>query len=228
MMTPLVSLALANLAFLGGHLALSHPLRAPLVRALGEKGFGGLYALIALATFAWIVAAFRAAGPGQPVLWDGTATGPWSLSSLLTLIALALLLASLRGNPALPQMSAGQVAQASPTGAFAITRHPMMWGFALWAIAHVLAMPSARTLLTAGSMGLLALLGARLQDFKKRLLLGDAWRAWEARTSYWPRLHRLGAIGAGIWLLALVAWLGVTWLHLPLAGIPAGAWRWLP
>ena len=37
----------------------------------------------------------------------------------------------------------------------------MMWAFALWAAAHILVWLSPRTLITAGAMGILALLGAQ-------------------------------------------------------------------
>ena len=79
-MTPLIPVALATTAFVGSHLALSHPLRRPVVDAVGERGFMLAYPLVR--------------------------------------------------NPAMPNASA---APAVATGVFAITRHPMMWSFALWA-----------------------------------------------------------------------------------------------
>lgn len=38
-------LLIAATAFVGTHFLMSHPLRAPLVSRLGEKGFLGLYSL---------------------------------------------------------------------------------------------------------------------------------------------------------------------------------------
>ena len=46
----LANLVAACLAFVGTHFAMSHPLRAGMVRALGEKGFQGVYTLVSLAT----------------------------------------------------------------------------------------------------------------------------------------------------------------------------------
>ena len=37
-----VTLLAASIAFVGTHFALSHPLRTPLVRVLGEKAFAGV------------------------------------------------------------------------------------------------------------------------------------------------------------------------------------------
>jgi uncharacterized membrane protein len=103
----------------------------------------------------------------------------------------------------------------------------MMWGFALWSVSHILVAPTGRTLVLAGAIGILALVGARLQDRKKQALLGDGWRAWESRTNYWPRLSALPGIGIGLWAAALVLWLAITWAHIWLAYVPAGIWRWI-
>ncbi len=225
-MDALTSLVLANVLFVGTHFLMSHPMRAGMVRTLGDKGFMGVYSLVSIALFVWIVMAFRAAEPG-PLLWDGSGIAIWVIASLLTIIATALLLGSMKGNPALPEQSAEDVAKAQATGALAVTRHPMMWSVAIWALSHVIAWPSPRTLVTAGAMGVLALVGARLQDAKKEKLLGEAWAGWQAKTSYWTRLGKLGAIGLPLWLVAIVLWIAFTWLHVWLGGIPAGVWMWV-
>lgn len=224
-MDPLAELAAASIAFVGTHFALSHPLRAPLVARIGEKGFLPIYSLVAFATLGWMIPAFRAAPPAD---LPGSGEAGWIAATVLTLPALVLFLGSLRGNPAFPGVKVHpESAQRAPRGVFAITRHPMMWGFALWALSHILLWWSWRTLIVAATVLLLALVGAHLQDRKKAALLGDGWRMWEAQTSYWPRWGRLIPAGAVLWLLALAFWLAVTWAHIPTAGIPAGLWRWL-
>ena len=57
---------------------------------------------------------------------------------------------SLIGNPALPTPMAQAQARAEPKGVFKVTRHPMMWGFALWALSHIVLWWSVRTLIVAG------------------------------------------------------------------------------
>ena len=47
--TGLLNLIIASAAFVGTHFLMSHPLRAPMVKALGEKGFAGVYSLVSLA-----------------------------------------------------------------------------------------------------------------------------------------------------------------------------------
>lgn len=219
-----VMLLAAATAFVGSHFIMSHPLRATLVGAVGESGFLGLYSLVSLATFVWMVFAFRAA-PAADL--PGSGDIGWIVASVLTLPALVLFLGSLVKNPAMPNPKAPESIDRAPTGAFAVTRHPMMWGFALWGFAHILLWWDVRTLIVAGAMTFLALVGAHMQDRKKEALLGDAWAGWEARTSYWPHWGNLLRAGWGLWFGAIVAWLILTFAHMPGAGIPAGIWRWL-
>lgn len=223
-MDPLAELAAASFAFVGTHFALSHPLRAPLVARIGEKGFLGLYSLVAFAALGWMILAFRAAPPAD---LPGSGEIGWISATLLTVPALLLVLGSLRNNPALPAPGAMIAAAREPAGVFAATRHPMMWGFALWALSHIVLWWSIRTLIVALAVLVLALVGAHLQDRKKEVLLGDAWTAWEAKTRYWPRWVALVGAGAVHWLTTIALWLLATWAHIHAAGIPAGVWRWL-
>lgn len=224
----LLNLIAASVAFVGTHFAMSHPLRGGMVRALGEKGFAGVYSLVSLASFAWMVWAFRRVPPYGRDLWAGYDEVSWTLASLLTLVALVLFLGSLRGNPAFPGAAVHpEGEQLQVKGVFAVTRHPMMWGFALWALAHMMVAPTGRTLVLGLAIGFLALVGAHMQDRKKAELMGEGWRAWEARTHYWPRWRYLFGAGAVLWLVSLVLWLAVTWAHIPTAYVPAGIWRWV-
>ena len=220
----LASLLAASLAFVGTHFALSHPLRAPLVARIGEKGFLPLYSLVAFVTLGWMILAFRAA----PTLdLGGSGEIGWIVATVLSLPALVLLIGSLRGNPAFPDPGKPKPITRSPTGVFAVTRHPMMWGFALWALSHIVLWWSLRTLIVAGAVLFLALVGAHMQDRKKAALLGDGWTDWDAQTSYWPKWGRLFGAGVVLWLVALALWLVLTWAHIATAGIPAGIWRWV-
>ena len=223
-LTPLIA---ASITFVGTHFALSHPLRASLVKALGPMGFMGLYSVVALASFGWMVLAFRAIGAGGSPLWNGSGAAVWVLASLLTLVALTLFLGAFRGNPALPDPRAAALAEQPVHGVFHVTRHPMMWGFELWAAAHILVSPTPRSLVMVGSILFLALVGAHLQDRKKEALMGASWASWESKTSYWPRWGQLGKAGAVLWLVSLGLWLALTWAHVRLAYVPAGIWRWI-
>jgi uncharacterized membrane protein len=221
----------AMVAFVGTHFLLSHPLRRPLVSALSERGFMGLYSVVAFVTLAWVVLAYRAA-PATAPLWP-VGDVLWAIVSVVMLIASVLLIGSLIGNPALPDPRGHAAAPAEARGVFAVTRHPMFWAFALWGMCHIAVFPTAANIIVAGGIVILSLVGATLQDHKKERLAPDVWRAWEAKTSYWPFAAigrgraRLGGFRPHDWLGGLVVWLAATWAHLPLSGWAAGIWRWI-
>lgn len=226
----MAQLITAAIAFVGTHFLLSHPLRAPLVRVAGERGFLLLYSTVAFVTLGWLAHAYRAA-PAEPLWW---AQGGllWAVATVVMLLASVLFVGSLLGNPAFPSGGKPARVPGEARGVFAVTRHPMMWAFALWAGVHVAVYPIAANAVLAGAVALLALVGAALQDRKKEQLEGERWRAWETQTSFLP----FAAIAAGRARLGgfrphdlaggVVLWLAATWAHLPLAGWAAGVWRW--
>jgi len=230
-MTGLGWIWVAAVAFVGTHFLLSHALRRPLVAAVGEKGFSGIYSLVAFATLIWMVLAYRAAPTTAPA-WP-VADVLWIIVTVVMLLASVLLAGSLVRNPALPTVGAPPVVPDEARGVYAITRHPMMWAFALWGLCHIAIYPVTKNIIVSGAIVTLSLVGASLQDRKKESLQPDLWRAWEARTSYWPFVAitagraRLGRFGAFALLGGLVIWLAATWLHEPAAGWAAGIWRWI-
>ncbi|MCC4231593.1 NnrU family protein [Sphingobium soli] len=221
----------AAIAFVGTHFLLSHPLRAPLVARVGEKGFLGLYSLVAFATLGWLVMAYRSASVTE-MLWP-VGDGLWALATIIMLVASVLLMGSLVGNPAMPDPDGAVRVPAQAKGVFAVTRHPMLWSFALWGICHILVYPVAKNIIVALAILILSLVGAALQDRKKERLQPAQWREWEAKTSYWPFAAivagraRFGRFGAHALAGGVVVWLAATWAHMPLAGWAAGIWRWI-
>jgi len=217
-------------AFVGSHFVLSHPLRAPIVRAVGANGFLGIYSLVAFATLGWLAHAYRTA-PATAPLW-AVGEGIWGPVTLVMLVASILLMGSLLGNPALPG-NPSTAAPATARGVFSITRHPMMWAFALWGLCHIAVYPIAANIIVAVAIIVLALVGAALQDAKKESLQPELWRDWERKTSYWPfvaiaqRRATLGGFRPHDIAGGVVIWLVATWAHLPLAGIAAGVWHWI-
>ena len=221
----------AAVAFVGTHFLLSHPLRSGVVARIGEKGFLGVYSLVAFATIIWLAMAYRAA-PMTPMLWP-VGDGLWAVVTVVMLVASLLLMGSLIGNPALPDPTGATPMPTEATGVFAITRHPMLWSFTIWGACHILVYPVAANIVVALSMIVLSLVGATMQDRKKEALTPDRWRAWEARTSYWPFAAmlagraRIGRLRTHTLAGGVVVWLAATWAHLPIAGWPAGVWRWI-
>lgn len=225
------SVPAAAAAFVGTHFLLSHPLRKPLVAIAGERGFQGIYSLVAVVTLAWLVFAYRAA-PASAPLWPVGNT-LWAVVTAAMLLASFLLAGSMLGNPAFPGQDPNGPRPAEARGVYAITRHPMMWSFALWGACHIAVYPIGKNVVVAIAIIILSLVGAAMQDRKKQELQPALWGAWKAKTSYWPlaavasgrsRLDGLGlpALGGG-----LVIWLAATWVHMPISGWAAGIWRWV-
>jgi uncharacterized membrane protein len=120
----ILAVLVATLAFVGSRFLLSHPLRAPLAGALGERSFSAVYSVVALLTFIWMVYAYGRAP--RIALWGDP---PWARLLNWILMAPSVLLVVTgfsAANPTLgPVTSATKLAREA-TGALAITRHPLM------------------------------------------------------------------------------------------------------
>lgn len=225
------AVVVAAVAFVGSHFILSHPLRKPLVSAIGERAFQGVYSLVSFATLGWMVLAYRRAPLTEP-LW-AVGDGLWAIVTVVMLIVSILLMGSLIRNPALPTGGRPGAFPETALGVYAVTRHPMMWAFALWGLCHIAVYPVEKNIVVAAAMVVLALVGAALQDHKKERLQPEQWPAWEAKTSYLPFAAiaagraRLGGFGMHALAGGFVVWLVATWAHRPLTGMVAGIWRWL-
>lgn len=217
----------AAVAFVGSHFALSHPLRAPVVDRIGERAFLLVYSVVSFVTLGWLVWAYLDTAP-EPLLWPA-GDALWAVASVLMLVGSILFVGSLIGNPALPDPSGRPKPAPAPRGVFTVTRHPMMWGFALWGIVHILVYPTLANIVLCAAIIVLALLGAHMQDRKKAQLQPDVWPTWQARTSYWPFAGRtrIGGFRGHDIAGGVVVWLAATWAHIPLAGWAAGIWRWI-
>lgn len=230
-MTALGWAHIAALSFIGSHFALSHPLRGTLVKRLGASGFLGVYSLVAFATLGWLIYEWRRIPPEAPY-WPAT-DAIWAGATVVMLLASVLLVGSLIGNPALPDPTGRTRPVPEARGVFAVTRHPMMWSFALWGVVHIAVAATRANIVLGGTIIVLALVGAALQDAKKAKLEPGFWPQWQAKTSYWP----FAAIAAGRARFGgfrphdiaggLIVWLAATWAHIPLGGWAAGIWRWV-
>ena len=218
-MTPQAGLFLSSIAFVGLHFLMSHPLRAPLVARLGERAFQGVYSVQSLLTFGLMIYFYRAIGR-EPAIWvaDGWV---WTVASLFMWLGSILFVGSFLRNPALP--GARLERGAKPSGVFAITRHPMMWGFAIWAAVHLAVIGTPKALVFDGAIVFLAIAGSMGQDSKKAKLMGERFHEWSAQTAFVP-------FGRGVAWPGLTAFAGGTLLFLVATffhPMPVGVWSWI-
>lgn len=217
-------LILASVAFVGTHFLMSHTMRARLVYVFKASGFLLVYSLVSIVTFAWMVIEFQRA-PKDAALWPA-GNIVWAVATALMLLASILFVGSFVRNPSLPGMPDAMAAQ-KPFGVFKVTRHPMMWGFALWGVAHILVAARPDNFIFSGAIVFLALVGAKAQEIKKKKLVGVEWDAWLRQTSFGLQLGQIASVGAGPWLFGIALWLGASWAHGYLGGFPAGIFRWI-
>jgi uncharacterized membrane protein len=175
------------------------------VRAIGEKGYLGVYSAAAFATLGWMIWAYLRA-PLQP-LWPGLRLVPLAAMP----VALVLVVAAVSSRNPTAVMQAGALRSAEPArGIVRVTRHPMMWGVMLWAAAHVLARGDRAALVFFGGFFVLAALGTVAIDARKRDALGEDWQRFAAVTSNVP----FGAIAAG---RNRFAWREIGWARVVVA-----------
>jgi uncharacterized membrane protein len=185
---------------------------------VGEGPFRGIYSLVAIITFLGMIYFYAKIGR-EPQLWvAGDAL--WLFASLLMWLGSILFVGSFVRNPAFPGAPGPKGA---PAGVFKLTRHPMMWGFAIWAIVHLIVVGTAKAMVLDGAILLLALAGAAAQDSKKQGLMGERWHEWRAQTAFVPFARGAAYPGTVATIGGSVLFFAATWVH----PVPAGFWRWI-
>jgi uncharacterized membrane protein len=189
----MLSLIAAAVFFLLIHFGVSGTrLRGSLVATLGAGPYRGLFSLASLGGIVWLASAYRHA-PNVETWGLLLSLRPAALVvAFLGVLLMVIGLAS--PNPTSVGMEGTIVKGADAVhGVTRITRHPFLWGVALWALAHLVVNGDLASLILFGSLLLLALGGTASIDAKRSRQLGQNWQQFAARTSNIP----FGAIAAG-------------------------------
>ncbi|MBT3071563.1 NnrU family protein [Rhodomicrobium sp. Az07] len=213
-------------AFFILHLFPSTPLRRRSVAIAGEGAYTAIFSILSLATLWWAVTEFNAAVPGEK-LWSMPAWWIW-IAAILILFAYILIVGGLATpNPSSPGAEKVLEKGDAAGGIFAITRHPVMWGIAIWAFAHLLSQGTWRGVFFFGALAATALIGSWLQQRRKRATV-PGWADFEAKTSFVPfaamadgRAH-LSFARLGWWRVAIgvALWAAAFHFHSWFAGVP--------
>jgi uncharacterized membrane protein len=175
--------------FLAIHLLISGTrIRDAITGMIGEQIYLGLFSLVSLGAIVWLVMAFNAASgsPENAVLYD-LGRGVRDLG--IPVVAIAFLLGVpglLAPNPTSIRQEASATKEGTVRGVLRITRHPFLWGVALWAGFHTLANGDEAAVIFFGTFFITALLGTFSIDAKRRRKMGDAWVGFAAHTSNIP------------------------------------------
>jgi uncharacterized membrane protein len=220
----MISLIAAAVVFLLLHLAVSGTrLRDAITARIGTGPYMGAFSLASVLGLAWLGFAFAAArhSAANDLLWSATPVTRW-LQIALQFVAFELIVVGLTTpNPTSVRQEGALDRPDAVRGILRVTRHPFLWGVALWAIGHLLVSGDAAGIILFGAMLALSLFGTASIDAKRRRALGRKYDAFVAQTSNAPFLavlqHRqrldLGEIGW--WRLALGAavWAALAWGH---------------
>jgi uncharacterized membrane protein len=222
------SLLAACAFFVGIHVVISgSPLRGVVVGRIGERPYLGLFSLLSVAGMVWLVRAYARAEPVW--LWSPPAALRWA-APLLVLVAFLFVVIGLTTPSPTAAGGEGRLGLAEPAqGVLRVTRHPFLWGVALWALTHLGLNGDAASVALFGSLLLLALIGPLLIDAKRRRAFGPAWERFASVTSNVPFAAILrgrnrwqpGEIGAWRVVIALAAWAAMLAAHPWLFGVPA-------
>jgi len=221
----MILLLAAAILWVGVHVGIAGTvLRARLVEGLGEAGFRIGYSIISVVSIALLVMAWQAA-PHIP-LWGIADWFRW-LMALLMLPVLLLFVASV-ATPN-PTAVAGKLDEAGPRGIQRITRHPMLWSFALWAALHLIAKGNLAGVLFFGAFLVTSLVGMPSIDRKLAVLQPALWARLAPATSILPFGAILGGrnrlalaeIPKAVWIIGGIAWLALLVGHSWLFGYPA-------
>jgi uncharacterized membrane protein len=218
-------LLLAASTFFLIHLVPSMPLRRKIIAATSEKAYMAGFAVLSLAALVWMITEFNTAPYGTK-LWVMPDWWPWLKAALILFALILAICGVLTPNPSSPGAEKTLAKLNASGGIFAITRHPVMWGAAIWAITHAISAATVRGLLFFCAFAATALIGSWLQQRRKRAG-NPAWAAFEAKTSFFPFAAILqgraklsiDTIGLRRIALGALTWFAMLYFHARLFGV---------
>jgi uncharacterized membrane protein len=148
--------------------------RARVVKAMGEKPYKGVYALVSLVGLVLIVAGMGQAPRTE--LWAPPEWGRYAAVWFMPFAFISLAAAFIPGNLR------------------RVTAHPMLWGVTLWALLHLLANGDLAGLVVFGGFGLYSVHAMSSQNA----------RGVQAAAGKWPIVNDVLTVAAGLaayWLL---------------------------
>lgn len=222
----MLSLALATLYFIGIHLFVSGTtLRDRITDKIGEGPYMGLFSLASLAGMIWMCSAYANAPTVH--LWGGL-PGMVPISMIGTFLGFVLAVVGFT-TPS-PTSAGGEALLDGDDpckGILRVSRHPAMWGIAIWAAFHIPATGDVASVIFFGGLLVLSLLGPAAIDRKRARKLGDSWERFASLTSVVPFVaiiegrnrFVLSEIGVSRIAAAIAVWCGFLYGHGYLFGV---------
>jgi len=215
------SLVFAAIAWVVVHIGVAGTgVREAIVARIGQRAFRGLFVVASFVLLGWLIHAYAAAGPVRQ-LWIAPR---WLVLALMVLMLPALLLFVCSLSMPNPTSVAGKHALEAPdpaSGILRITRHPMLWAFAIWGLLHLVAVGTASMTVLAGAIVVTAFAGMPSLDAKYARREPQRWPGFAAATSILPFAaiasgrNRLALRELGWWrpIVAVLLWIGLVAMH---------------
>lgn len=220
------NLALASITFAAMHLLIAGTrLRDAFVAKLGERGYRAAFSLASIAALWWLISAWTAVRVPQVT----PLAGARGVAAALMLLAFTLVVLGLTTfGPTAVGSEKLLDREDNARGIHRVTRHPFLWGVALWAAVHLAFNLEPANLWFFGCFLVVAGYGTFSIDAKRARLSGPRWVPYAAKTSNVPfgaiaqgrnRLA-LGEIRWWQWLAVLAAFGAFAHVHARFFGVP--------
>lgn len=222
----MLSLLCAALLFVGIHVFTSGTgLRDRLVAAIGEQPYRGVFSLMSIGALAWMISAYRNAE--TIFVWNGVQEARWLVLILMLPTVLLVVIGLTTPNPTAVGAESRLEREDAATGILRITRHPFLCGVALWSALHLLVNGDAASMVLFGSLLVLAVIGPRSIDAKRKRTWGARWDRFASVTSHLPfgaivggrNTLRLGEIGVWRWAAGFAVYVVILFYHRRLFGV---------
>ena len=228
----MAALIAATVFFLAIHFVVSGTrLRDAITGKIGEGPYMGLFVLASFAGIGWLVFGYDQARSAADnlVFWGVSEPLRWVQIALMLVSTCFIVIGIATPNPTSVRGEGKLDNEDVVRGMLRVTRHPFLWGVALWGLGHLLVNGDLAGLILFASMFGLALFGTSSIDAKRKRALGDKWDAFAARTSNVPfaaiaagrQQLRLGEIGWWRIGLGVVVWAALLVAHPYAFGVPA-------
>ncbi len=183
---------LALIAFVGIHVGISATgARGALVARVGEGAYRIVFSLASLGLLTWLIIAYgdMRDDPFDPLTAALWAPPDWLRLPAVALIFLGVALAIAGVLTPGPTFAGFESTLAKPEpahGVLRITRHPFLWGVAMWGAGHALVNGERFAMMLFGALTFMALYGSRSIDRKARARSPEAYARFEDATSSAP------------------------------------------
>lgn len=225
-------LLLAALLWLFLHIGISGtPLRGVLVARVGAGGFQVAYSTLSAGSLGLLIWTYgRASNPETFYgLWVIEAWMYWVPFLAMPVALLFFIGAVTVKNPTAVGAERALDDADAARGILRITRHPMLWAFALWALAHLFANGDLASAVLFLTIAITAFAGMPSIDAKRRASDPRGWATYAARTSIIPFVaiaagrNRLALGEIGLWrpALAIFVWIALMHAHPFVIGVSA-------